>query len=152
MGNRAVIITRECDLAVYLHWNGGRDSVEAFLAYCRLRGFRPPEEDNYGWARLCQVLGNFFGKDGLSVGLYPVGSPADPIRLSPGDNGVYVIKDWQIVGRYDPPTEEQDGYDLKKMVRFIDSRQPEDQRLTSEELQAWEESLNVSGESPKADQ
>lgn len=53
MGNRAVITTSKSmdvqtssELGVYLHWNGGRDSVEAFLEYCKRRGFRPPEEDN----------------------------------------------------------------------------------------------------------
>ena len=44
MGNRAVITTAE-DLrsggtGLYLHWNGGLDSVGPFLEYCRLRGFR----------------------------------------------------------------------------------------------------------------
>ena len=37
MGNRAVITTKENmynnGVAIYLHWNGGRDSVEAFLEY-----------------------------------------------------------------------------------------------------------------------
>ena len=33
MGNRAIITTKDCDLSLYLHWNGGRDSVEGFLAY-----------------------------------------------------------------------------------------------------------------------
>ena len=45
MGNRAVITTRKAGVnpansdatGVYLHWNGGRDSVEAFLAYCKLK-------------------------------------------------------------------------------------------------------------------
>ena len=63
MGNRAVITTRENfennGIGVYLQWNGGRDSVSAFLEYCRLRNFRPPEEDNYGWARLIQIIANF---------------------------------------------------------------------------------------------
>lgn len=31
MGNRAIITNKEKKVAVYLHWNGGRDSVEAFL-------------------------------------------------------------------------------------------------------------------------
>lgn len=68
MGNRAVITTskdvevdKSNDIGIYLHWNGGRDSVEAFLTYCRISGFRPPEHDCYGWARLCQVIANFFG-------------------------------------------------------------------------------------------
>ena len=33
MGNRAVITTKERELALYLHWNGGRDTVEPLLRY-----------------------------------------------------------------------------------------------------------------------
>ena len=39
MGNRAIIKGENMTSAVYLHWNGGRDSVEAFLEYCKIRGF-----------------------------------------------------------------------------------------------------------------
>ena len=37
MGNRAVITTKPelTEVGMYLHWNGGRASVEAFLAYCK---------------------------------------------------------------------------------------------------------------------
>ena len=67
MGNRAVITTRKDlkDIGVYLHWNGGRDSVEGFLTYCKIKGYRPPEYDNYGWAYLCMTIGNFFGGEGF---------------------------------------------------------------------------------------
>ena len=38
MGNRAVITTEKNfennGVGVYLHWNGGYDSVSAFLKYC----------------------------------------------------------------------------------------------------------------------
>ena len=34
--------------------------VEPLLRYCELQGYRPPNEDDYGWARLAQVVGNFF--------------------------------------------------------------------------------------------
>ena len=68
MGNRAVITASlsndpqtSNDIGIYLHWNGGRDSVEAFLEYCKRRGFRPPDQDNYGWARLCQVIAILVG-------------------------------------------------------------------------------------------
>ena len=37
MGNRAVITTKERELALYLHWNGGRDTVEPLLRYCELQ-------------------------------------------------------------------------------------------------------------------
>ena len=72
MGNRAVITTKENfennGVGIYLHWNGGRDSVEAFLKYCELKGYRAPSEDDYGWAYLCGVITNFF-EDGLSIGI-----------------------------------------------------------------------------------
>ncbi len=46
MGNRAVITTEDKQMGVYLHWNGGRDSVEAFLDYCDLQGFRREYAEN----------------------------------------------------------------------------------------------------------
>lgn len=141
MGNRAVIVTGKRDLGMYLHWNGGRDSVEAFLEYCELRGFRPPDRDSYGWARLCQVVSNFMGADGLSVG---ISRCEDDERMDPDDNGIYVIEGWRIVDRlrtgYDAdwnpvglvkvaPEDEQMRYDRDEMLREIDEAQPENQRL-----------------------
>lgn len=93
MGNRAVITTPERKVGLYLHWNGGRDTIEPLLRYCELKGYRPPSADCYGWARMCQVLGNFFGGT-LSIGIdaYTTDSQMDP-----GDNGIYVIEGWRIV-------------------------------------------------------
>ena len=134
MGNRAVILSASDMLAngeinpnqigVYLHWNGGRDSVEGFLEYCRLRGFRALNVDSYGWARLCQVVGNFFGGDGLSIGI----GHAYELDLDNGDNGVYFIHDWQIVGRKYERSEQRE-YELNDMLLSIDERQPEDQQI-----------------------
>lgn len=127
MGNRAVIATEERDLGVYLHWNGGRDSVEAFLAYCKLRGFRAPEKDCYGWARLCQVVANYFGGNGLSIGI----DRYECLHEAGDDNGVYIIKDWEIVERIYPFSsfEEQREYEFAEMLRSIDAAQPEGQRI-----------------------
>ena len=126
MGNRAVITSVKKDLGVYVHWNGGPDSIGAFLDYCSLRGFRPPESDTYGYARLCQVLGNYFGADGLSVGIdiYTTDEQMDP-----GDNGIYVIEGWAIVERIGGYDYGSDGYDHEEMLRDIDKSQPEDQQL-----------------------
>ncbi len=131
MGNRAVITTEEnfekrSGLGIYLHWNGGRDSVQGFLEYCRLRAFRRPENDDYGWARLTQVIGNFMGADGCSVGIDDVKC----LDMDNGDNGVYLIKDWKIVGRrfYDS-TWEQDEYGLCEFLHYLDKEQPENQQL-----------------------
>ena len=81
MGNRAVITTPEKDLALCLHWNGGRDTVEPLLKYCELQGYRPPSTDTYGWARMAQVVGNFFGGS-MSLGIDRFDSLGDQ-----GDSG-----------------------------------------------------------------
>jgi len=137
MGNRAVITTEEnfaknSGLGVYLHWNGGRDSVQGFLEYCRLRSFRRPENDDYGWARLCQVIGNFMGADGCSVGIGDV----TQLDMDNGDNGVYLIKDWKIVGRkYYNSEYEQDCYGLYEFLYALDDSQPENQKLGKEMIE-----------------
>ena len=134
MGNRAVITTKEGDsktkIGIYLHWNGGRDSVRAFLRYAKMRGFRPPESDNYGWARLAQVITNFMGGDGLSVGIDVV----DRLDCDNWDNGTYLIKNWEIVGREYYSGEEQDQYPLDEMIIEIDRRQPADQQLGKKKI------------------
>lgn len=125
MGNRAVITTKEHEIGVYLHWNGGRDTVAPLLRYCELQGYRPPSADCYGWARICQVMGNFFGGS-LSLGIDRFERLGDP-----GDNGIYVIDGWEIVGReglYDGFAEE-DGYDFDEMLHEFDASMPEGERL-----------------------
>lgn len=124
MGNRAVIATKNKDLGVYLHWNGGRDSVEAFLKYCELKGYRSPETDTYGWSRLSQVIGNFFGgASSLGLGIY------EQLDTNNYDNGTYIIKDWKIVDRLYFDGEEQREYDLQEMLTEIDKCQPEKEQL-----------------------
>ena len=130
MGNRAVITTEDKKIGVYVHWNGGRDSVEAFLKYCELKGYRKPEEDCYGWARLCQVIGNFFGGE-LSVGI----DTYECLDTNNWDNGVYIIKDWKIIGREYAPEEEQEGHEMLSMLKSINKAQPVDEQLTDEQLE-----------------
>ena len=136
MGNRAVITTkanfRNNGVGVYIHWCGGRDRVEAFLIYMKLREFRPPERDCYGWARLCQVIGNYFG-GGLSIGIDTI----DNLDADNYDNGVYIIENWQIVGREHFSGAEQTGIDLKEMLREIDLCQPVSDRLGCDFLKEW---------------
>ena len=128
MGNRAVITTRENfennGIGVYLHWNGGRDSVEAFLKYCELKGYREPDKDNYGWARLCQVIGNFFGGS-TSIGIDVVSN----FDCDNFDNGVYIIKGWEIVGREYFDGAEQRNYKLEDMLMDIDKAMPKDEQI-----------------------
>lgn len=153
MGNRAVITTPERKIGLYLHWNGGRDTVEPLLRYCELKGYRPPSADTYGWARMAQVMGNFFGGT-LSVG---IGTYTDDERMDPGDNGIYVIDGWRIVERlrakHDdgwrpagtepiPAEDEQGVYDFDEMLHALDRAMPEGERLgaflDSEEVPASE--------------
>lgn len=119
MGNRAVITTEKKEIGIYLHWNGGRDSVEAFLKYCKHAGHRSPETDGYGFARLCQVIGNYFGGMlSIGVALY------NNLDTNNGDNGVYIIKNWEIVGREFAPKKEQNQYPLEEMLTDIKRAQP----------------------------
>lgn len=128
MGNRAVITSKENfennGIGIYLHWNGGRDSVEAFLKYCELKGYRSPTSDNYGWARLCQVIGNFFGGS-TSIGIDVVNN----LDCDNWDNGVYIIEGWEIVDRKYNRYEEQMNYKLEDMLMDIDNSMPEGERL-----------------------
>lgn len=136
MGNRAVItasksrnIKQSDDIGVYLHWNGGYDSVSAFLKYCELKGYRAPDTDCYGWARLCQVIGNFFGGE-LSVGI----DRCCYLDCDNYDHGVYIIKGWKIVGREYTQRPEQKIYDLLEMLKEINDRMPEHERLDEQIL------------------
>ena len=129
MGNRAIITTRENykndGAGIYLHWNGGRDSVEAFLTYCRKKGYRDPvSDDEYALAPLVQVVANFFG-GATSVGI------VNARCMAGDDNGVYIVgENWEIVGREEIGNGfiEQDVYPLEEMLKEIDSRMPESER------------------------
>ena len=123
MGNRALIKTQRVGgIGLYMHWNGGRDTIAPLLHYCKLQGYRSPEIDGYGWARLAQVVGNFFGGS-TSVGIVMNYDECD-------DNGVYIIKDWKIVDRVVcDGFVEQDEYDFKQMLKNFDDCMPESCKL-----------------------
>lgn len=129
MGNRAVIATSNMpeSIGIYLHWNGGRDSVEAFLEYCRLKGYEPPKASrrvSRGFARLCQVIGNFFGGN-LSIEIDKLYN----LDCNNGDNGLYIIDGWKIVDRKYHDKAEQNEYDLQESLLSIDDAQPEAERI-----------------------
>ena len=140
MGNRAVITTKENfennGVGVYLHWNGGRDSVEAFLDYCKLKEYRAPTSDCYGWARLCQIIGNYFGGS-TSLGIDTV----NRLDCDNWDNGVYIIDDWEIVGREYFNGSEQLEYDLYDMLVDINNAQPKQEQLDITTIREYVDSL-----------
>lgn len=136
MGNRAVItaskskdVKKSQAIGVYIHWNGGRDSVEAFLKYCELKKYRSPSDDNYDWARLCQVIGNYFGGTN-SVGI----GRCEELDCDNYDNGVYIIKGWKIVDRQYHGGAEQHCYNLLKMLIDIDNAQPTKEQFGEERI------------------
>ena len=98
MGNRAVI-TIKCNStkkedwqSIYLHWNGGINTVKPLLYVAKLYNIRC--ESSYGIARLCQIIGNCLGGTlSLGVGSYKT------LDTDNGDNGVYIIENWEIVAR-----------------------------------------------------
>lgn len=97
MGNRATVIFTTGDTispATYLHWNGGPESVYAFLAELDRREI--PKTADLEAARFCQVVGEFLDTDGLS--LYSMNGPAEitiealgQVQSDHGDNGFYII-------------------------------------------------------------
>lgn len=137
MGNRAVITTRknfiDNGVGVYLHWSGGRDFVEGFLKYMKLKHHRAPDQDCYGWARLCQVIGNYFGGT-MSVGIDTV----DHLDIDNGDNGTYFIKGWDIVDRKYFKGEEQNNHKITDIIIEIDESQPTEEQLGKQFLTAKE--------------
>ena len=121
MGNRAVITIKEKDVpqedwnSLYLHWNGGRDSVEAFLDATKRLGVRTNDQ-SYGMARLTQIIANFMGGT-LSIGISSVGDWA----LDFLDNGIYWVEGLEIYDRTDTYNgfEEQKEYDHEELVKAI---------------------------------
>lgn len=141
MGDRAVITTKDKEVGVYLHWNGSVTEVTAFLTWCKLRGLRAPDSQNYGWARLCQVIANYiegsnyaaaqiYGDtvmafSGLSIGV-------DRYEHLEGsadyDNGTYIIEGWDIVDREGPHVDDK-CEDLFHMLYKINRYQPQSMKL-----------------------
>lgn len=100
MGNRATIVftSRESiSPAVYLHWQGGPESVYAFLSELDRRKARP--DADYECARFIGIVAEFFDAEEygtLSLGV--VNGPAaitvedlDKVMTDHGDNGFYVV-------------------------------------------------------------
>jgi hypothetical protein len=103
MGNRATITTAPFDrknACIYVHWNGGRESIEAFCKAAYDLGYRSPDSDpSYALARLAGLICTFFDLDSeTSIGVGTV----DELIGAGDDNGCYVIGgQWHVVERRD---------------------------------------------------
>ena len=123
MGNRAVIAfvndkgeQDKNSVGIYLHWNGGRDSVEGFLQTAKDYGLR---SGDYGVARLTQIIANGLGGT-LSLGVDMLKN----LDCDNFDNGVYwVDQNFDIVDReYTPNRDtwsEQKEYPLADFVKDL---------------------------------
>lgn len=138
MGNRAVITAsnrRTGGVGIYLHWNGGPESVLAFLHAAKQRGFRDPaQDDSYAMARLCGLIHEFFGVNkSTSIGIGAI----DELDTDNFDNGTYVIgKGWEIVDRWGKGS---------TSVKTVDELTPQEQ----ERYNAIKEQIIALGENEK---
>lgn len=114
MGNRAVITAsndRKNGIGIYLHWNGGLESVQAFLDVAKARGFRDPTGDeSYAMARLVGLIHEFFGtNESTSLGI----GTLERLDCDNFDNGVYVIgKDWALADRWGKGSQPRNDMDI----------------------------------------
>jgi len=109
MGNRAVIQMQGQGAGIYLHNNGGYDTIAPLLHVAKEYGIRG---DDYGIARLAQMLGNFFGGI-LSIGVAPI----ENLDTNNLDNGTYVIDEkFNIVDRLFHDGPEQNVHPFEEMV------------------------------------
>lgn len=96
MGNRAVITfsTYTNAPAIYLHWNGGRASVEGFLTAARQLGLRhapTAKAKTEALDQLADLIARYFFRCPVGQTVYRLhyaGSDRDN-----GDNGTYLIGD-----------------------------------------------------------
>ncbi len=102
MGNRACVVftndnESEIGPAVYLHWNGGPESIYAFLDELERRKAR--RDVSYTTARFIHVVGDFMDQNeagGLSLGVMNGPTEITPAAMGPlarmaDDNGVFVV-------------------------------------------------------------
>lgn len=151
MGDRAVITTKDKEVAVYLHWFGDVTTVTAFLTWCKLRELRAPDEDSYGWARLCQVIANHIegcnyvaaqtigwsavSFSGLSIG---VDRYENMEGAADWDNGTYIIEGWDIIDREGPYTTDK-CEDIYPILYEINQYQPIIMRLDESVFDPYKE-------------
>ena len=120
MGNRAVITTapyKASNAAIYVQWNGGVESIEAFCGAAKELGYLSPDDDpSYSMARLTGLICLYFDiTNSTSIGVGTCTNFGDP-----GDNGIWQIgADWQIVahgkGKAKPP--KNDDPEKTAMIR-----------------------------------
>lgn len=121
MGNRAIITTapEKGAPAIYLHWNGGRDSVEGFLMaanHMHLYSITDDRERMDAFGKL--IAEHFFNSEYGKMNVYP--HTMHSWHDDAGDHGIYVIdSDFHIVGRLFAPRTEQNAYSSMDIFHAI---------------------------------
>ena len=118
MGNRAVVTfkTHPSSPCIYLHWNGGRASIEGFLRAAKVLGIVGDHREKMD--ALADVLARGFFKNPVGMNVYR--EEYGKTDTDNWDNGVYVINDdWEIVDRLFKRHEEE--IDWKKTRRITAS-------------------------------
>ena len=122
MGNRAVIELEQSGLGIYMHWNGGRDSIEPLLHVAK--EYKIQSKGKYFLlSSLCKMIANSFTSSTYS----PVeANPIDTLDCDNFDNGVYVINsNLDIVDRKFTRYPEQNEHDFYGMVEYIKEKNDE---------------------------
>ena len=123
MGNRAVIAFKNDPSAtgIYMHWNGGPESVLAFCHAAEKMGARSPgSDDSYAMAGLVRAVTLFMhDRPGelLSVGVGPLST----LDCDNFDNGLYIIgEEWNISERHhsDDPVRMVEQFDTRQATQY----------------------------------
>jgi len=122
MGNRAVIAFDKYEpdaIGLYLHWNGGRDSIDGLLAATQSVMKSRGADSMYARARLVQVIGQFFGGN-LSFGM----DYCKNLDCDNYDNGVYIVdsETLEITGREFNHGSEQKGHEIDEIKEYALNR------------------------------
>jgi hypothetical protein len=103
MGNRAVISFNKNPNgpSIYLHWNGGRASVEGFMAGCLAGGYKSTGDAEQDIQFIARAIAPYFIQNGETRRLTVYEQPLCRADKNNGDNGWYVIdqKTLEIKGR-----------------------------------------------------
>ena len=131
MGNRAVITQSGSNKAVYLHWNGGRDSIVPLLYYAKnFATFASISESPKAlntFALVCDC-----------VGLNPYITQMDRADTDNGDNGVYYIdENYNITGRAFNERNEQREYNFNEFLLWIDDNMPKSKQRGKEHIESF---------------
>ena len=124
MGNRAVITTLGEKRGIYLHWNGGRDSIEPIISYAY--NFLTDESE----FDAIKDVAKFFG-------LNPFVDDIQRLDCNNYDNGVYIVDNGEIVGRCYFDRKEQQEYDFDEFMYSLNDAMPKCYKKDKDWLLRW---------------